>query len=145
MAATLKLAEQLNTPQLNLAEKLRQNLEEQRATRRKVQEEEIARQIKQVPTISNSLIAGLPSFLEDMASQGERKAYIICRSLCTPDENLFPNFTEANISDFQKQNLSEYMIRRSMRGIIQRVAFWGKKQGFKVGIGKIASHDRDHW
>jgi hypothetical protein len=143
----LRLASQLRETTDTLGAQLRAKRQAQIEAERNAQKAEIEKQIKEAPIVAQRLIKGLPSFLERCANAEHSRAYVVCRSGCKPWERDFPNHVEENRrSSYDHGNMTEYAIRRYMKGTIQHVALWGLKQGLRVGIGHIRdSQEIEYW
>ncbi len=146
MAVKLKLAGQLHGTNLKLGAELAAKRRAQIEEHQKAEKETIERQIRLVPIIADQLIKGLPDFLQKVADAEYSHAYVVYRGGCEPWERDFPNYTSEHIPESHRSRLTEYMVRRYMKGTIQRIALWGLKQGFRVGLGHIDdSRDIEFW
>lgn len=147
MIAKFNLAQQLHGSGMKLGAQLAAKKKAHIEAHRKAEEGKIEQQIKEAPIIADRLIKGLPSFLQEVAEAEYSRAYVLCRSGCQPCEHYFPNYlSESRRSQSSDGNMTEYAIRRYMKGTIQRVALWGLKQGLIVGVGYIKdSRDLEHW
>lgn len=142
MPVQLKLSSKLRQTTDTLGARLTAQRNAQIEVRRQAEKETIERQIKEAPLIAKRLIEGLPAFLQKCSDAEYTSAYIVYRLGCQPWEQYFPNFTRpGRNASYNEGNMTEYAIRRYMKGVIQHVALWGLKQSFRVGLGHISRYD----
>ncbi len=139
----MNLATEMRKSSLHFAQTLSTKNKEEQARRRKQEAEALKQQMEEAPRVAARVIADLPEFLESIAAK-RHCAYVLNRSACVPYENKYPDY-EYPSRNADTKELSEYKIRRYLRGTIQHVARWGIKQGFEVGLTRIHDHDVESW
>lgn len=138
----MSLATELRASSVSFAQHLSNQRRVHLQTRRQAEADELKRQMEEAPKIAAELIALLPNFLQSIAEK-RNTAYVFCRDACKPWQSDYPDFESASESTLK--NLSNYKVRRYLRGAVQHVARWGLNQGFTVGLTKIGSHQVQSW
>ncbi|MFZ2253317.1 MAG: hypothetical protein WAW13_04080 [Minisyncoccia bacterium] len=134
----MTLAVELSRTSASFAQELAVLAHQKHLATQQEEDAKLKRQMTEALVIARGITDGLPPFLMKLAAHGAHRAFIVRRDDCRPFDYQYPGYVHPP-RGYQEGGLSEYKIRKYLRGTLQKVAFWGLKNGFKVGIVSVSS------